>query len=253
MWRRRNPHPAFNDGLTSVLSLYAIGGCFNARRRFWQEELPRGPRLLWLPWSPRLSPHFYLAAVSARMTQRSRIEIARCREHFMVSFMSRGIMLVLGVAALLMAGRAWLEWNDEDNTRSMDRILSPEQLRALPAPQEAKRPLLVQLDNEQFALVNPTRFPIHYVGYRIHGLTNRPPRGDIQPLYQAEILDENGQWQRNGLRWCRTGADTFTVRPGQAGRFRVRNASEGRSARISLTYWEDPQAADTIWSEPIRQ
>ena len=172
----------------------------------------------------------------------------------MATLISRGILLVLGVVAIVVAAKAWLEWNDEDNTLPIEQIVSAEQLLVLPPPQQEERLLVVRLTRNQFALINPTKFPIHYTGYTIGSWTNRPPRGDVNPFYHAEVRDEKGQWVRGAGARCGTGAGTMTVRPGQAGRFVIHEEFRDKESRIGVTFWRgNPQAPETIWSEPIRQ
>src|SRR5687768_12581909 len=102
------------------------------------------------------------------MTQRTHIEIASgSRGHLMTSLIARGVLRVLGIVVVVMAAKTWLEWNDENNTLPMNRILGADQIRKVAAAENAMQPRLVQLDDTHFALVNPSPFPVNYTGYSI--------------------------------------------------------------------------------------
>src|SRR5262245_11563246 len=105
----------------------------------------------------------------------------------MASFISRIVFALVGEAAVMRAAWAWIHWTDPNNTLPLNRVLNADQVATLPAPDKAERPVIVRLGNNFFALVNPTRFPIHYSGYTINSIAPRPRRGEINPLYDKQF------------------------------------------------------------------
>jgi hypothetical protein len=73
----------------------------------------------------------------------------------------------------------------------------------------------------RFVLLNPLNVPITYYGYRMDAWQDRPPIGEISPLYTTQTRKpaDKGKWKRGEVGWCGTGADTMVVKPGHAGRF----------------------------------
>jgi hypothetical protein len=176
----------------------------------------------------------------------------------MAPIVSRIIFALSALVVVLAIACAWLYSSDDSNTLPIDRVLNAEQIAK--APENAAGPLVVQLGHNEFALVNTTRFPIHYRGYPSRAMAYGPPRGVINPFYQRQFRAEEGPWQSNGPGWCGTGSETLTVPPGRAGRFGAHSGvdlppdRQGPWGRIGVVYWtSDPARAQTVWSEPIRQ
>src|SRR5687767_8152868 len=178
----------------------------------------------------------------------------------MSAILSRVLFGLLALATVFAAGAAWLYWTDENNTLPIDRVLSAEQVANLPAGDKAEGPVIVCLGHNSFALINPTRFPIHYAGYTVHSIEPRPRRGEINPLYDKQFRDPAGKWQSNVGGWCGTGSALLTIPPGQAGQFNVHTGVDlpperkGDFERVGVSYhMGDPGKTQTVWSEPIRQ
>jgi hypothetical protein len=174
----------------------------------------------------------------------------------MAPIVSRIMFAMSALVVVLAIACAWLYFTDDSNTLPIDRVLSAEQIANL--PENAQGPLVVQLGHNHFALVNPTRFPVQYAGYRMDSIAPRPRPGEINPLYDKQFRDPAGAWQSNVGGWCGTGSALLTVRPGHAGTFNVHSGVDlpperkGPVERVGVTCSTgNPANAQAVWSAPF--
>ena len=176
----------------------------------------------------------------------------------MASFISRIVFCLVAAACIIGVALAWMHWTDQSNTVRFDQLLNQEQVANLPPRDKAEKPVVIRLGQNRFALVNPTRFPVHYTGYPYHTIDPRPRAGEINPFYDKQFRDPAGAWKSNVGGWCGTGSSMLTIAPGQAGSFEVHTGVElppdrkGEVERVGVAYWTgDPANAQTVWSEPF--
>jgi hypothetical protein len=62
----------------------------------------------------------------------------------------------------------------------------------------------------QFAVTNPNRVPLPYVGYTNNSIVPRSPDDVIHPLYRIE-LRRNNVWKPQEIGWCKSGMGPVTV------------------------------------------
>jgi hypothetical protein len=62
----------------------------------------------------------------------------------------------------------------------------------------------------QFAVTNPNRVPLPYVGYTNDSIVPRSPDEVIHPAYRIELC-RNQVWQLKDARWCKSGMGPVTV------------------------------------------
>jgi hypothetical protein len=171
-----------------------------------------------------------------------------------------------GVIAVLLAVAGacgvYLAAPDRDNTVQIASLLPS----GIPAISKAtkREPVVVLCDQESggsddsedffFVLANPMDVPLQYFGYTPESYSPRPARGDINPIAQVEF-DEQGQWVRRVRGLCGNGLATLSVRPGEAGRFRVSLPVPHEAVRIGIgCSWKEKdgvKAGAIIWAPEI--
>ena len=90
-------------------------------------------------------------------------------------------------------------------------------------------------DIVQLALVNDTPNKIFYGGYTPSSFSERPERGNINPLCQIE-RKVNGTWVKKNIGYCGTGMADLAVPSGHAGKFKVLIDADLPN-KIGVSYW----------------
>lgn len=186
------------------------------------------------------------------------LKLSDCRNHCPAGY-NRMMVVLPSLIFLLLP--TLISYGDETNTlpvsviaetdgEIVQRALKSDEPSIILVPKNSKN------QKTHFVLVNPLEVSITYFGYVMTAWSERPPSGEISPLYLMKIkAGEDQAWKEGQIGWCGTGAGIMKVHPGYAGRFNAQ-APQAQVASYKIGFectWtvDGKKKSKQLWSPAV--